>query len=307
MNTRKKYYVLFIVASLIYIIATLVAPLTPNRFNLTTAGSHMLQIAIALPIVLIWAVAVYGAERFNSYSKSIRRHPDGRALDMIARGLTILVASYIGTSLFGRLRPWAFRDGWLPTYTIVANYLAVVFALVAFGYMYRGSVQLRRLIKAKDKGAKTAVVAVTLTAISVLYLIVLLNYDYRGSTPDATKYSSFYLPDWLILLTLALPYLIGWGLGIAAALNIGSYQRHVKGVIYQSALYRVIVGTLTVVVFSIVLQILIVFSTYFAKAGLADILLIVYLIILMYAAGFLIIASGTRKMTAIETAVGKAK
>jgi NADH:ubiquinone oxidoreductase subunit 3 (subunit A) len=61
-----------------------------------------------------------------------------------------------------------------------------------------------------------------------------------------------------------------------------------------------VIGILLVIVFAVIIQLLVALSTYFAKAGLAAILLIIYLIILFYALGFLVLASGTKKLNAIE-------
>jgi hypothetical protein len=52
------------------------------------------------------------------------------------------------------------------------------------------------------------------------------------------------MSDPLILLTLALPYLIGWWLGIKAALNLNNYRTNVQGIIYKNALFRLVVGIL---------------------------------------------------------------
>jgi hypothetical protein len=301
MKRQKLYYGLFALAALIYIIATLLGPLGPNRFDLSPAKTRWLQATIALPVVLIWFSAVYGALKFKNYTSTIQKDADGRALDGVATGLSVLVASYIINGTFGTLRAWATHDGWLSTFTIISNYLAVALALVAFTLMYRGSNKLAVVTRRPSKTTvRRLAVAVLLAVIAGLYVVVMLTYNYRSSTPDASRYSSFYLPDALILLTLVVPYLVSWACGMLTCFNISAYQRHVKGVIYRSALRRLAVGTMTAVLFSILLQMLIAFSTFFARQGLAIILLIVYLIIIMYGAGFLIIASGARRLSAIE-------
>jgi hypothetical protein len=136
--------------------------------------------------------------------------------------------------------------------------------------------------------------------VGVVYVIVIHGYNYRNNTPDPGKYSSFYLPDGMIFFSLALPYLIGWALGIKSALNIWSYMRDVKGTIYKAALRRLVVGLLLVLAFAVIIQLFVAFSTYFAKSGLAALLLIVYLLILFYSFGYLIIASGTKNLNKIE-------
>src|SRR6185503_20888469 len=118
MTIRAKYYGFYIIASLAYIIGTLLGPLSPNRFNLSAARTHELQVAIALPVIIIWGLAVYGVVHLRTYTQKIIKDADGRALDQVAVGLSVLVFSYLINGVFGVLRAWAFRDGWLPAYTI---------------------------------------------------------------------------------------------------------------------------------------------------------------------------------------------
>lgn len=301
MIKRRIYYIAFTIWSLIYIIGTLIAPLAPSRFNLTAAKTHLLQATIALPVILIWFAAIYGAERFNSYAHSIKESKDGKALNQVGTGLTWLAIAVMSGGLGSILRPWALRDGWIESFIISYNYLQVILYLTAFYFIYQGSVMLRAVVSKKRENISSWMpVIISILAIGILYISVILGYDYRNSTPSPHKYSSFYLPDSLIFLTLALPYLIGWALGIKSALNIAFYYKKVKGIIYRSALKRFVGGIFLVIAFAVILQMLIAFSTYFAQAGLASILLVIYLIIISYSLGFLVIAAGSKRLNAIE-------
>lgn len=302
MVKRVYYYLALAVVSAIYIAASLFAPLGPNRFNLTPTKTHLLQLTFLLPIVVIWWIAAYGAERFKSYTSNIKSHKDGKALDKISTGLIILVASIIFNSLFSVLRGWALQDGWLSAYTNMSNHLAVIGPLIAYVYMWRGSAELKQLIK-KHRGMSkkfTVILLAFLLILAVIYVAVVVNYNYLDTTPDPTRYSSFYSSAAMVLLTISLPYLISWGLGFKAALNIAEYRKEVPGVIYRAMLLRLVLGISIVVGFYFVVQLLIAFSTVFARAGLASILLIIYLLIIAYAIGFLFIASGAKKLAKIE-------
>jgi hypothetical protein len=301
MLKRRPYYTLLSIWGIVYIIGTLIAPVAPNRFNLSATNTHLIQISLALPIVFIWAAAVIGAERFKSYAQKIRKYPDGRAFNTIATGLIILVAGILFSGVSAVLRPWALKDGWIAQFTILYNFVSAILPVIAYAYMYAGSRNLLRLTKTGKRYIAGWLPTLAIIAvIGAVYISVIHGYDYRNNTPDPNKFSSFYLPDGMILFTLVIPYLVGWALGIKAALNIWSYMKDVKGVIYKKALRRVVIGILLVIVFAVIIQLLVALSTYFAKAGLAAILLIIYLIILFYALGFLVLASGTKKLNAIE-------
>lgn len=295
------WYLALAIASVLYIVTSLIAPLGPNRFNLTPAKTHVLQLSLLLPIVVIWWIAFYGAERFKNYTSKIKSDKDGRALDTIATGLVILVATIILNGLFGVLRSWAVQGNWLAAFTNLSNHLSALGPLIAYSYMFAGSLQLRKLIK-KRKISHTRLIVLTtlLVLIAAVYIKTIVSYKYLSSTPDQSRYSSFYMSGALVFLTIGLPYLIGWGLAIASAINIAEYSNQVKGIVYRSMLLRFVIGTYLVVAFYIIVQMLIAFSTFFAKAGLGTLLLIVYLLIIGYAVGFVLIASGVKKLSRIE-------
>ena len=300
MIKRSTYYISLSIWSAIYILGTLVAPLTQTRFNITPAKTHLLQVSFALPIVLIWAAAVYGAERFKTYALSIKHDRDGEALNRVANGLMVLILSVMSGGLSSILRPWALRDGWLKLFTIAFNYLQVLLPLIAFYIMYSGSKQLLETLPKKAKRSTWWPVIMIMIPIAAVYTVVVFNYAYRNHTPDAKTYSSFYIPDYLIALTLMLPYLVGWTLGLKAALNIANYKSQVKGILYRSAMHRFVVGILIIISFAVLLQMLVALSTYLSHAGLGVILLFIYLIVLTYSVGFLVLASGSKKLSALE-------
>ncbi len=301
MIKKLYFYLSLTVISAVYIVASLLAPLSSNRFNLTPAKTHSIQIAVLLPIVIIWWIAAMGAERFKSYTSQIKQHPDGRGLDKISTGLVILVVAIIIGGVFGVLRAWALNNGWLAAYTNISNHLTVIGPLIAFAYMFSGSLELNKITKKKQIVSRNALIfLLILLLIAAAYVKILLNYKYLESTPDPTKYSSFYMSPALVFLTIGLPYLIGWGLGIMTAVNLVRYRAYVKGIIYKAMLLRLVVGIPIVIGFYFAVQLLIAFSTFFAKAGLSSILLIVYLLIIAYAIGFLVIASGAKKLAQIE-------
>lgn len=297
---RIYFYLAYLAFAVLYVTVSLLAPLGPNRFNLSPQRTHVLQLAILLPVVLIWMAAIYGAEKFHSYTRLIRKSQDGKALNIISIGLLILVGSILFNGLLSIVRPWALKDGWLSAYTIFSNYVSVLLPLLAYYVMHAGSRELLKSIKVRTGRISWFGIIILVAVIGAAYVTALMNYDYRTHTPDPSKYSSFYISAPLIISSIALPYLIGWALAIKAVLNLNQYRRQVKGVIYQRSLFRLEAGLLVVTAFYILVQLLVAFSTYFAKAELGSILLFIYMIIILYALGFMIIASGTSKLTAIE-------
>jgi hypothetical protein len=299
-SKRLYFYAAYLVFAIIYLVVSLLAPLGPNRFNLSTTHTRELQAAILLPLLLIWLAAIYGAEKLYDYTRLIKNSKDGKALSVLSSGLSLLVASILINAFIGLFRPWALKDGWLAAYTIFSNYLGILLPLAAYVVLHNGSLRLLSSIKAKPSKKSWLAIIILMLIIGAGYLAAMFSYDYRVSTPDPSKFSSFYMSDVLIALTICLPYLIGWALAIKAMLNLDQYRRQVKGLIYKRSLLRLEAGLLVVIFFYIIIQLLIAFSTYFAHAGLGSILAFLYLLIFFYAIGFLVIAAGTSRLTQIE-------
>lgn len=302
MINRRIYYAALLVWSIIYVAGTILAPLAPNHFNITPEQTHLLQVSLAIPVVLIWLAAVYGAERFKSYAQCIKSDRDGKAMNQVANGLNILVIAVLSNGISAIIRPWAYHDGWLRAFTIIFNYVQVALPLIALYVMYRGSVRLRAIAKSRENLRSWLPIIGLAVVIAAIYFAILLSYQYRSHTPDPNEFSSFYLPDPLLVLTVALPNVVAWTLGFKAASNIIIYQRRVQGVIYRNALFRFATGIIIIIAFAVLLQLLIGLSAHLAKAGLGSILFLLYVIILIYSIGFLIVASGTKRLNAIEKA-----
>lgn len=300
----NQYYLLMGALTIVYLLLTFFSPIDPaslKRFNINEVQTRLLQLSLAVPILAIYYTAVYGAVRFKTYSLTIKGSPDGKAYDALANGLLALV--FIGLvfpGIFGTLASYARAAGMRETFTVVNRYVSVGANLLAFYLLFRGSQAVLAYAKGKQKTH-------WLTWVSVLggglYTYVLLNYPYRNKTPDPTKYSSFYMTDPQLLLTVVLPTVAAWVLASLAVSNIVEYTKTVKGVIYKKALSSLSNGVTAVVLVLISLQMLTGLSEAFSNLDLKGILIFIYVILIAYAIGWVIIARGAKKLSKIEEVV----
>jgi hypothetical protein len=91
-------------------------------------------------------------------------------------------------------------------------------------------------------------------------------------------------------------------MGLAAIINIAKYARQVKGILYRSALVNLVRGLTVVIAFSISIQLLGFAAKYLATLQIGALLLMVYALMMLYAAGFFLIANGARKLAKLEAA-----
>jgi hypothetical protein len=296
------YYVGWVVASALYVGLTLLAPLPAgtNTYNLSSSQIHLLQLSIVLPVAGIWLAAVYGASSFSRYSTGIESSHDGNALQTVSKGVTLLVVRIIASSIFDSLRPFVVKSGWLPTWTIITHYIVILLTLVSFYMIFMGAKRLfETLEKPPSMNLAKLVVMTTVGASTIAYGWALIQNPYRNSSVSALN-QSFYLPDWALLITVVLVFAISWYLGFMAVAYLQKYGKYTKGILYKQALKPTAHGIGTIVVFSVVIQLLGALAPALHSFRLNGMLLLLYVLIILYGIGYALIAYGARKLHLIE-------
>ncbi len=108
------------------------------------------------------------------------------------------------------------------------------------------------------------------------------------------------MPNLLIILTLAIPYLYYWYRGLVATYNLYHYQKHVKGQVYKGSLSLVAYGIATIIATSILIRLLVTISARITTLSLTPLLLIIYGFLVIAALGYVLIALGAKRLRRIE-------
>lgn len=296
------YYSLLAFSAALYVGLTLFSPIRNNTYNLTSTQLHLIQLSFILPIILIWFLIVFGGVRFKNYAHSITGSEEGKGLGLVANSLLLLGFGGIISSIINLGTNFVPNRQLIEEFAIGRNYLNILIALVSYVVLYVGSRRLLSTVntKASIQSAKSYLPSVLLVMSVSVYVALMFLNPYRNSTPDPSKISSFYLPDWLLLTTIILPYALIWATATAAIVNLRVVASGVKGIIYQQAMKRLVLGLTLVVSFALALGVLSSLSGLFVGASLQFILVFIYLILIGYAAGFVVIASAARKLSRIE-------
>lgn len=291
----------FLAFTALYLTLVLILPSDPAvlvRYNISQSRAHMLGLSIAIPIVIIWLFALYGLLKFRQYADIIKDSREGLGFKYLSYGLTVLIfslpfissitsyANYLGVHI-PRL---------LPTVTIVKNYLTLVFPFVAFLLIVRGTEQLVSTLKIKKSGQSIPKLGLLLCIVlSALYTWVIAS---RPTGPKGD--SAYFLPTWVVVITLAIPYLYIWCRGGMAAYYLYLYKNQVKGSIYRDALQSLAVGIGSVIVLSIFLQAFITLSARLFSLRLSPLLGIVYVLVMLTGISYGLIARGAKRLIQIE-------
>lgn len=295
-----KYYGILTVSYL------LLAVLLPNsktaqaNFHLSSSGYHALLLLIVLPLIGIWFGAFYSYARLKQYSYAVAGSPEGADFAQLTRGFTWLAwGSILSAMLSLVLNSLAdAHPSLMPASVIAVNYASLIVWLVGF-YIISGSsrnLNARANIVIKNSGAKLLMIG--FIVLSVMYCFVTFkNLDLQSLNSTDNP---FYLPVWLVLLSIVVPYLYTWFIGLLSAYEISLYSKRVQGVLYQRAMRLLSLGVVSVIASSIVVSY---FRSAAPRAGhlsLGTTILIINVIYIFIAAGYVLISLGARQLRKIE-------
>lgn len=297
---RKVYNLVFLGLAALYIVLTTGLPSDPEalqRYNISQHQLHLLALTVAIPIVLIWLMALYGFNRFHEYALAVRKSREGRSLNYLATGLMVLIFSLPLLSSLSSMFTYYSRQrpDLLPTLTILKNYLNLLFPFIAFLLIAKGADSLLKTLKSQKVAFAPRFSLVGIIALSCIYTWLITTRPI-----DTTGNASYYLPNVLILFSLAIPYLFMWCKGLMAAYQLYVYKTKVRGNIYREALNSLAAGLSTIIVLSIFLQLLFTLSSRLTSLSLGPLLYLVYILVALTAVSYGLIARGAKKLKKIE-------
>lgn len=309
----KKIIMTWAALTIAYISITLLLPPDPvslARYNVSAWQLRLIGLSVSIPLAGIWFAAFYGYAKFKEYALTIKGTKDAHGLSIISDGLKILafglpLSSLISTtmSFFSRNPSLTETSPLAPVAVITNVYVALIIAVLAYITLRKGSTELIKVnnftVTTSDKTKNTIFFVI---ATIVYVFLVFLNPNRQ--VPSAPGFrATFYLPDWLIVLTIMLPYLYAWYSGFVASMNIVTYKKNTTGTIYKKALSGLSLGISTVIAVTIALQFFGTIGGAISKLNLSSILILVYVLLLAISAGYIIIARSAKKLTKIETVV----
>jgi len=271
-----------------------------THYHLTTASAKVLGLTVIIPYIAIWVIALLGYLRLRTYSDTIARSKDGFAFHTISQGLWLLVLWPPLSALASgfSVEYYTAHPSATAMLTRWNNYFNLILLFIAFWLLYKGSTKLIRLVKTPDYRYYQPTVLLFI-AFSVLYTFLTLHDTVRNHASGSTL-STYYSSDWIIILTLIIPRLISWYLGLLAVQNILAYRRRVKGILYQKALQRLAIGLGGVILSVIVLRMVQSLAAPIGKLGLGLLLILIFGLLAVIAVGYTLTAQGAKKLQKIE-------
>jgi hypothetical protein len=256
--------------------------------------------ALAIPTLATWGAAFYGSAKLRQYAQTIQATPEGPYFRKLAVGCIVLawslpVSSILLLILSAAVQQWS---GFYATAVIFRNYTNLVLAIVAFSVIGNATRALINQARLKFSLASIRSIILVFLVAGVLYCY--LTFRYFNLTSLGSTHNSYYLPIWLMVISIMIPYLYAWFSGLLAAYEISLLSQHTNGLLYRQALHLLSLGLLTIIVSSVAIQYL---NSLHPEIGLLSLdyrMVLSTLFRVVSGAGFLLLALGAMRLKKIE-------
>jgi hypothetical protein len=300
LTTTLKYYGIIAFS---YIALALLLPanrVAQRDYHLTSAAYHALLLVVVLPFIGIWLGAFYSYARLKQYSHSIANTAEGVEFEKLANGFRWLAWGSAVTAILTLILNAIANEhpGFQAFSIIIANYGSLVVPLVGYSMISSGTrgLNIRQRITISGNGAKLLILLFMFVGVAYCY-ITFQHLNLHAMTASDNPY---YLPAWLMIISVVVPFLYTWFIGFLAAYEMYLYSKHVDGVLYQRAIRAFSFGIIAVIASSITVQYLRSAIPRSGHLSLNATLLIINAIYVFMAAGYILITLGARQLRKIE-------
>lgn len=262
-----------------------------------TEASHLIiNLSFGLPEIIIWLLAARGAIRFKEYANSIRGSQDGSALNLIADAFLWLVVYVVLLTFGNQFLALARGNTIVSGMVVVKNHLPILLALISTLLFLAGARRLNAITPLRIAKRHTQLLWVLVAVFSLAFMADFLHN--RPAMQTLNGEPQFELSQQALLFTYVIPYIVIWCLGTYAWLSLTNYARLVKGTIYRPLFGTLAKGVGFVFVATFLAQLLIVANVNVDK--FSAVLVIIYLLLVFAAYGFLLIYKGAANLHRLE-------
>ena len=293
--TALVWYTIVITVGTVLALALPPNPHSLRMLDISASEYRLAVFTLILPYALIWFSAFYAYDKLERYAVKLRSTREGEAFKKIADGLGVLawglavptIIAMVLAAIEGQV------PGFRPVHIIIDNYVAVLVALIGFTFIGNGTRMLTEIVRARPTSIGIRLLAAVFITVGVFFAYFVIHNQSKDT-------NAYYLPQVLLLLTLVVPYLYAWLVGLLGAYELRLYSLKTKGVLYQKALVWLAGGITIVVIGSIMVQYL---DGVFAgrdSVSLGSLLAIIYGLLIVQALGYSLIALGAKRLMKIE-------
>jgi hypothetical protein len=249
-----RNYLIFAVVFLLLIIFLPANKAFLDAYHLTSKQYHGLLFLAELPLLAVWFGAFLGYAKLEEYAFTLIGTKEGDAYARMSAGAKWLafgialptIVFFVFSSFAGN------HPAWQSAAIILSNYVGLALSLTAFLKMSEGTRKLRLTRKIHQPASAIRWLQLLFAVLGALYCLLIfrqLDLSSLGSTNNP-----YYLPVWLLVLTLIVPYLYAWFLGLLTAFDMWLVACRSAGYLYRGSIMTMAIGLVGVIAARIGIQ-----------------------------------------------------
>ena len=261
----------------------------------TTATSFRLAIAaLLIPYILIWYAAFYAFGKLVEYARHLKGTKDGEGFYKMTLGMGVLAFSLVVPAIVSLTlhRIAVHNPAFRPEATIIANYVNIFPGVAAFLLLLNGARALLRTAPGAAQRFDLRWHTAWFLLLAVVFSHLTIENQYQSNP--------YHLSLWILIVTIIVPYLYGWAVGLMSAYDLNVYSKAVRGSLYRRAIKQFANGIAVAILGSIAIQFTNITIGQRIDKSLSAVLLADYMLLIIIAAGLALMALGTKKLKQIE-------
>lgn len=271
-----------------------------HAYMLTPISYHVLRFVLALPLIFVWLTAFYSYGKLKQLAEIVAKTPEGKGFEHLAEGarwlaLSLAIPTFVALILNGTANRF---PSWHPFAIIVTNYTSLGFALVAFTVISSATRDLVAVAKHRFNATSTGGLQAFFVSGGVLYCYLTFRHLDLHSLSSANN--PYFLPLWWLVISLIIPSLYTWFIGLLAAYDMVFLANKSTGLLYRRALKMLALGLVVVIASLISLQYLQSVVPRNGHLALDVKLVVIYAIYTCSMLGFGLMAWGAERLKRIE-------
>ncbi|MBC7708361.1 hypothetical protein H7Y63_03995 [Polaromonas sp.] len=303
MHLRRRPMSHYFLLTSTYILLAMVLPankVAQSAYHLSSLQYHILLLLVILPVVGIWYAAFYGFTKLHDYAQAIQSSKEGEHFKDLARGCGWLAYGLPATAITSILVNSVANSypRYHSTAVIINNYLHLILPLIAFTILSKCARNLTDQANLRLSLGRARSIIILFASLGVIYCYLIFeNIDLISL---ASSNNAYFLPVWLVVLSLVIPFLYSWFVGLLAAYEMVLFSQKSKGLLYRRSLRGLGYGIAAVIVSSCALQYVTSIVPRTGLLSLSSVLVAIYAIQIIAAIGYTLIAISAVRLKRIE-------
>lgn len=290
------WFAILLALSAILALALPPNPTTLTMLHISPAIYRAAILTLILPYAVIWFSAFYAFDKLHQYAQKLHHTTEeGAAFRHISNGVGVMAWGLSLTTIISLLLNSisAHHPGFNGPRIILNNYIAVLLPLISFTIISKGTRQLTDLVSVRPSRIGTQLFILVYTAVSTFFVYLVIHNYHAPTNP----YRLTLVP---LVVTLIIPYICAWCIGLLSAYELRIYARRAVGLLYKQAIAQLSAGIAFVIVAAIAVQYLTSVYANRADVSLSTWLILIYCLLALQASGYVLIALGSKRLKRIE-------